>query len=242
MPGLLGLSHSPPVGSGSDGFSLLHPNTVVVSTASRSYGLLWSADRCARLIDRPESASARYGYAATVGGIPRNENALKPISVALRDGPPTFLGHSALIRTDAGFVIETVRGSVYVGVVPGERMLDAVACFRVLDRAKHMNSYPIIWNHLQRLPADSACLATLMMGRAIECCAPILLSDDSGIHELVELANRVRIPTRRVIESSGDVTVDLGYAWGMDNAFRMVTRHVPARMRETVLDRYRSLA
>ena len=173
---------------------------------------------------------------------PRKGKVLKPVSVALRDGQLAILGHSGLTRTDAGFVIETVHGSVYVGVVPSERMLDAAACFRVLDRAKHMNAYPMIWNHWQRLPADSARLATLMMGRAIECCAPILLSDESGIHELVELANRVKIPTRRVIEPFGDVTVDLGYAWGLDNAFKMVTKHVPARMRGTVLDRYRSLA
>ena len=150
---------------------------------------------------------------------------LKRVSVTLRDGPPTLLGHSGLPRTVAGFVIETVHGSVYVGEVPSERILDAAACFRVLDRAKHMYAYPIIWNHWQRLPADSACLATLMLGRAIECCAPILLSDESRIHELVELANRAKIPTRSVIEPFGDVTVDLGYAWGLDNAFKM-SRHI----------------
>ena len=141
----------------------------------------------------------------------------------------------------AGFRFDTVHGSVYVGVVPGERILDAAACFRVLDRAKQMSAYPIIWNRWERLPADSGRLATLMMGRAIECCAPIVLSDGSGIHELVELANRVKIPTRREIESSGEAIVDLGYAWGIDNAFGMVTKHLPPGMRARALDRYRSL-
>jgi len=173
---------------------------------------------------------------------PRKGKALKPISVALRDGQLAVLGSSGSKRTDSGFEVETVHGLVYVGVVPSDRILDAAACFRVLDRAKHKNAYPIIWNHWKRLPADSARLATLMLGRAIECCAPILLSDESGIHELVELANRVKIPARRVIEPLGKVTVDLGYAWGLDNAFKMVTKHVPARLRGTVLDRYRSLA
>ena len=104
-----------------------------------------------------------------------------------------------------------------------------------------MKCSPIIWNHWGRLPADSARLATLMMGRAIECCAPVVISDGDRIHELVELANRVKIPTRRVIESSGEAIVDLGYAWGLDNAFKMVTKHVPAGMRGLALDRYRSL-
>ena len=172
---------------------------------------------------------------------PRNGTPLKPIRVALRDGEPVVPGCSGRDRTDAGFRFDTVHGPVYVGVVPGERILDAAACFGVLDRAKQMNAYPIIWNRWERLPADSGRLATLMMGRAIECCAPIVLSDSSTIHELVELANRVKIPTRREIESSGEAIVDLGYAWGIDNAFGMVTKHLPAGMRRIALDRYRSL-
>ena len=172
---------------------------------------------------------------------PRNGTPLKPIRVALRDGQPTVLGGSGQDRTDSGFRVETVHGPVYVGVVPSERILDADACFRVLDRAKRMNAYPIIWNRWGWLPADSGRLATLMLGRAIECCAPVVLSDGSGIHELVELANRVKIPTRREIESSGEAIVDLGYAWGIDNAFGMVTKHLPPGMRARALDRYRSL-
>ena len=172
---------------------------------------------------------------------PRNGTPLKPIRVALHDGQPAVLGCPGRNRTDAGFRVETDHGSVYVGVVPNERILDAAACFEVLDRARRMNAYPIIWNRWDRLPADSARLATLMMGRAIECCAPIVLSDGSTIHELVELANRVKIPTRREIEPSGEATIDLGYAWGLDNAFGMVTKHLPAGMRARALDRYRSL-
>ena len=166
----------------------------------------------------------------------------KPITVALRDGEPAVLEYSSSISTAAGFQVETDHGPVFVGMVPNDQILDAAACFRVLDHAKHMKAYPIIWNHWERDLTDSARLATLMMGRAIECCAPILLSDRFRIHELVELTNRNKIPTRRTIESSGEAIVDLGYAWGLDNAFKMVTKHVPAGMRATVLNRYRSLA
>ena len=172
---------------------------------------------------------------------PRNGKPLRPVAVALKGGQPAVFGCSGRDTTDSGFRAETVHGPVYVGVLPSDWILDAAACFQVLDRAKQINASPIIWNQWERLPADSARLATLMMGRAIECCAPIVLSDRSGIHELVELANKNKIPSRRVMESSGDAIVDLGYAWGLDNAFKMVIKHLPARMRGSALDRYRSL-
>ena len=79
------------------------------------------------------------------------------------------------------------------------------------------------------------------MGRVIECCAPVVMSDADGIQELVELASRFKIPARRIIEASGEVIVDLEYAWGLDNAFNMVTKHLPAGMARPALDRYRSL-
>ena len=104
-----------------------------------------------------------------------------------------------------------------------------------------MNCTPIIWNHWKRLPAESARLATLAMGRVIECCTPVVISDADGLHDLVELASLFKIPTRRVIEPSGGATVDLRYAWGLDNAFNMVSKHLSAGLPGLALDRYRSL-
>ena len=176
----------------------------------------------------------------------RNGKPRKPIRVALRSGQPTIVGCSSRNDLDSGFHGETVQGPVYVGVVPGERILDASDCFGVLDRAKRLDCSPIIWNHWDRLPVESGSLATLMMGRAIECCAPIVISDRTGIHELVELSNRNKIPTRRLIDSSGGAIVDIGYAWGLDNAFKMVTNRLPAPMRKRTqriaLDHYRNLS
>ncbi len=172
----------------------------------------------------------------------RNGKPREPIRVALRGGQPTIVGCSSRNDLDSGFCGTTVRGSVYVGVVPGERILDASDCFRVLDRAKQLSCSPIIWNHWDRIPVESARLATLMMGRAIECCAPIVISDRIEIHELIELSNRNKIPTRRVIDSSGEAIVDIGYAWGIDNAFKIVTKHLPSRMRGVALNHYRNLS
>ena len=173
--------------------------------------------------------------------LPRKRKPLKPVSVALRDGRPAVLGRSHRDTTDSNLRVETAHGPVYVGVVPNERILDAAACFQVLHGAKQMNCTPIIWNHWERLPTDSARLATLTMGRVIECCTPVVISDTDGVHELVELASGSKIPARRVIEATGEVIVDLERAWGLDNAFNMVTKRLPAGMARRALDRYRSL-
>ena len=44
------------------------------------------------------------------------------------------------------------------------------------------------------------------------------------------------------MESSGDAIDDIRYAWGLDNAFKIVTKRLPAEMAGIALDRYRSLA
>ena len=117
-------------------------------------------------------------------------------------------------------------------------------CGRVFSGARSRQADEVCPDHLESLgAASSRCSApaTLTMGRAIECCAPIVISDRDGIHELVELSNRNKIPARRVMESSGEAIVDLGYAWGLDNAFKMVTKHLAAGMARRALNRYRSL-
>ena len=172
---------------------------------------------------------------------PQKDKPRKPIRVALRDRQPAVVGGSSQYTFDSAFCVETVHGPVYVGVVPGERILDAAECLRVLDRAKQMNCAPIIWNHWKRLPTESGRLANLLMGRAIECWAPIVISDRDEIYELVELGNWNKFPVRRLIESSGEAIVDIGYALGLDNAFKMVTDCLPANKRGIALDRYRSL-
>ena len=177
---------------------------------------------------------------------PRQGKLRKGIRIALRHGRPAVVGYSSRNTVDSAFRVETVHGPAYVGVVPGERILDPVECFRVIDHAKQMRCAPIIWNHWKRLPADSSRLADLMMGRAIECCTPIVLSDRHKIHELVELSNNLKIPERRGIELTGEAVVDISYAWGRDNAVKMVTERLPAEIRRKTrgmaLDRYRSLA
>jgi predicted amidohydrolase len=173
---------------------------------------------------------------------PRTRPARRPVRIAWAGGRAVVRGRSGWepIRSDCR--VETDYGALMIGGVRDHQVLDAAVCFRILDRACEADCFPVIWNHWDRLPTDSGRLATLMMGRAIECCAPVVLSDQDGIHELVELAGNYKIPARRSIEASGEATMDLTYARGLRSAFGMVTKHLPRRLAERALNRYRQLA
>ena len=172
---------------------------------------------------------------------PRNGRPQKPVQVALRHGQPSVRGRSRWKPVRTSDRVETEFGPVFVGVVPGERILDAAVCFRVIDQAKQMGCAPIIWNHWERLPTDSCRLASLMMGRSIECCAPVVISDEDGVHELVELSNKNKIPTRRTMEAAGNWIADVGNAWGLNSAFKIVSKCLPPHKRAMALERYRCL-
>ena len=172
---------------------------------------------------------------------PRNGRPQKPVRVALRHGVPSVRGRSQWKSVRTSGRVKTKSGPVFVGVVPGERILDAAECFQVIDQAKQEECAPIIWNHWEQLPTDSCRLASLMMGRSIECCAPVVISDRDGIHELVEHAGGYKIPTRRTMESSGKWIADIGNARGLNSAFKMVSKCLRGDMRAVALERYRSL-
>ena len=172
---------------------------------------------------------------------PDNGTSAKSIRLALRGGQPAVLGCSGWRAGGNELHAETPHGPVYLGLVPEERILDAAACFGVLDQSYRMNAAPVIWNHWERLPVEPAKLAALMTGRAIECCAPIVISDHGGITEVVELSNRNKIPNRRTVGPFGIATIDLRYVWGLKGAFKIVEKKVPRDMRQQALERYRSL-
>lgn len=173
----------------------------------------------------------------------RSRRPRRPIRVKLIKEQPAVLGCSGWQTLEKpGSCVETDQGLVYVGLVPEKRILNAAECFHILDQARQRKCTPIIWNFWDKLPTDSARLATLMMGRAIECCAPILISDQIEIHELIELSNNYKIPARRTLEKSGEAIVDIRYAWGLDRAFNPAIKNLPRDMKIKALDRYRRLA
>ena len=170
----------------------------------------------------------------------RNKNPKKPVLVSLRDGQPAvYVG--TRWNTNASGCIKTKHGGVYVGEVCNEDILDVNKCFDVIYEAHQMNCRPIIWNHWDEpLPTEPERLAVLMMGRAIECCAPIVISDQTGIRELVELANQYKHPIRRTVELS-EAMVDVKHAYGLPTAFKMVAKDLHHSDYDTAMARYRSL-
>ena len=158
---------------------------------------------------------------------PRPNPPGKPVRTKMSAKRPAVYTVAGWQNVEPGQPAETDQGLVYVGVIREAAILDAAECFQVLGEAEKNNAVPIIWNLWNELPTHSPRVALLMMGRAIECCAPILISDRAGIHEVVELANRIKIPVRRPIEPSGEAIVDLDYAWGLRNAFKIVSSNLP---------------
>ena len=192
---------------------------VDLDTASAGKSIGWSNLPCASKAQR------------------QNKNPQKPVRVSLENGQPMVYARRRWRNSADDRCIQTEHGGVYVGVIRGKRILDAAARFCVIDRAHDMDCRPIIWNHWNRLPTDSDRLANLMMGMAIECCAPIIVSDKYGIHELVELSNCNKIPVRRIVKRSEPAVVDVGRAWGLPSALKMATENT-----SEAYNLYRSLA
>ncbi len=172
----------------------------------------------------------------------RNSPDVQLVRFAAPQGRPSIYSLAGWKHIEDSTQVETEQGPLHVGLVPGADLLDASACFRVIDEAAANHATPVIWNRWDRLPSRPDQIAPLMMGRSIECCAPIVLSDQSGIREVVELSNRSKIPARRALEQNGEATADLRYAWGLHSAFKIVTKCVPRNLAAQALDRYRALA
>ena len=151
----------------------------------------------------------------------------KLVRAALVEEQPAIYGCSGWQQiAGLGQSVETDRGRVYVGVYRKNRFWIRPSAF-VFWTAEGDGMHPDHLNVWDEIPTDSACLATLMMGRAIECCAPVLVSDRAEIHELIELSNYFKIPARRIVEASGEAIVDIRYAKGLETAFNIVTKNLP---------------
>ena len=173
-----------------------------------------------------------------------NNNFKEPVSASLSNGRPAIHAGDGWSDINAGDgCIQTQYGKVYVGIVDGEDILNPAKCFQIIDNADKIHARPIIWNHWHNgLPTEeSDRLGGLLKGRAIECCAPIVVSDNDGIRELVELANFEKDPVRREVEPS-EAVVDLWSASRLGRALKMAIEEVSSdSMKTAILNMYRSL-
>ena len=173
-----------------------------------------------------------------------NNNFKEPIRASLRNGRPAIYTGGGWSDVNAGDGrIQTKYDKVYVGIVNDENILNPAKCFRIIDNADKIHARPIIWNHWHNgLPTEeSDRLGGLLKGRAVECCAPIVVSDNDGIRELVELANLEKDPVRREVEPS-EAVVDLWPKSRPGRAFKMAIEEISSdSMKTAILNMYRSL-
>ena len=136
--------------------------------------------------------------------------------------------------------IKTGARRVWVTVIRGQELLDSAVFFAGLSEAHERGCRPVFWNHWERLPVDPGQLVDLLLARALENCASVILSDAERIHEVAEVASDTKSLRRRQVQSP-EVDVNVQRAWGMDSAFKMVSRYMPKEFRGLALERYGSL-
>lgn len=131
--------------------------------------------------------------------------------------------------------------------LPGLAILDAARVARELAAVREDGVKPILWNHWDRLPVELECLVDLLAGRAIDSCAPIVISDRGGFRAAVELSNREKFPRWvQLQEKSNEFLLDIDSANGFEALRGIIAPHFkPAaaeRLLELALPRYLSLA
>jgi len=160
--------------------------------------------------------------------------------------PFVFTGQSWTLVYDHVVAIGPVN--TLVTLLINDQVLDIAHYIRALYKAYQENALPVFWNVWDRLPAKSEQMASVLLGRALESCAPIVLSDRESIYAVYELANQEKnlrwaIPPE---VPCPEVAISLERAWGLRRSFAMVSDHLVGsqghRLFQNALRRYLSLA
>ncbi len=81
------------------------------------------------------------------------------------------------------------------------------------------------------MPADPMRLVDVMLGRTLECLAPLILSDNETIYLITEVANREKA-MRLISVNSNETEVDMKCAWGFQNAFKITVHDLNCSNRD----------
>ncbi|MBU0550462.1 hypothetical protein KJ940_03100 [Myxococcota bacterium] len=134
------------------------------------------------------------------------------------------------------------RKPVWVIPVEGRELLDSSVFFRGLLEAESHGCRPVFWNIWNEgLPTEPSRLIDLLLGRALENCATIVLSDRRTIYEVAEVASDTKSLRRRIVESAM-CSINVERAWGLSSAFKQVAKHLVSTTAAQALERYLSLA
>lgn len=163
------------------------------------------------------------------------------IRVSPREGSPGIQLRDSWAPITPSTPLTLGKIRIMFGLVHGAELLEIGSFFTLTKSAEEENCSPVFWNIWDQLPAESDQLVSIMLGRSLEFCAPVILSDRRRIYEVTEIANNEK-NLRRVKVETAETTLDLRRAWGLKSAFKMVRGHLTgAHARQLALERYASL-
>lgn len=166
----------------------------------------------------------------------------KLISISLKNKVPMICDGIGWKEINSGIAIKVDSRRIMVGLIKNDELFQIEAFFRLLINAYKVDCKPLFWNIWDHIPADPERLLSIMMGRTIEFCSPVVLSDKEKIFEVIELANYRNSLRRLDFENSAQVGVDLTYAGGFEKSFKKVSSNVKGKeARNLAFMRYFSL-
>lgn len=163
------------------------------------------------------------------------------VPVGMRSGRAWV--ESAARKITFGHPVSVGADRLMFFAIDGDELLRPELFWQAIDRAHLAGARPVFWNHWQTLPTDTDRLVSLMLGRSLECMAPVVLSDAAGIHEVTEVANASKVLRRVDLGTvpTAVATIDIDKALGWHNAFKMASSCIPAADRARARERYLSL-
>lgn len=162
------------------------------------------------------------------------------VSLRLHNGQPQVRVGNRW-RPAADGPVDSGQKQSQVFVIDGDTLFDVAAFFAGLVEAEQSGCRPVFWNIWEEVPARPSQLVDFLLGRALENCATVLISDRSTIYEVAEMASDTKSLRRRTINASSAV-VNVERAWGLSSAFGIALKHVMPEHRDLAVERYASLA
>jgi len=161
------------------------------------------------------------------------------VELRLNNGEPQIrVGSRWRPATDA--TVDSGDRRALINVIHGEGLFDSAAFFAGLLKAERSGCRPVFWNIWEEIPARPSQLVDFLLGRALENCASVLISDRTSIYEVAEMASDTKSLRRRTINARSAV-VNVERAWGLSSAFGIALKHVKMQHRDAAVERYTSL-
>ena len=147
------------------------------------------------------------------------------VRLSLWESQPSIEVAGGYVPVESGKPLHVGRHKILVGLIRGQELFDTAVFWRILIEAHRHRCKPIFWNVWERLPCEPSQLVNVMLGRTVETCAPVVISDLTIIYDVTEIANKHKAVNRHCI-NAGHAWVALDRAWGLQSAFKFTSEHL----------------